>query len=616
MQAVPGYPNLNRRNGTYYLYKRVPQGLLEAFNNRLYVRKSLRTKDLSEAKKKLHKELVLLDEEFDRAREGLRDTLTHAEAKAIAEARLKDKLIEDMALREQGDQQSESLYPSVNQNLEKMLDEEDAGVDTTAFFTDQDATSDFGLSLRGHIKREETVAWLKPHYRQALARQDLSAVSEEVDELSAEHRLDLKHGSESWRNLAREVLGMWVRYIDVLERRNSGDPDEFDLTPPPISSDEEDFAKAVNPTNSAGDGITLDELIGLYIKDPSRSASDRTNKGYEVIYRTIRDVMGADKNVLTITRQDCRAVKDALLKTPVNALQRFPNKDTFEVIKLAEEREAKLLSPATINNRLRNMSALFKWAVREDYMVKNPAADLSVHDPVKARDKRRPFTEDELQKIFSAPLYTGCQSEYKYHLPGNQIIKKGRYWVPLISLWTGMRLGECCQLHCDDVQQIEGVWCLIIKETKDGEGIDEADRKRVKTASGERFVPIHSELEKLGFIKFALSQKNRKHVRLFPELKPSADGYLSNNFSKWFNDKNRFLGKIGLAGQGGTFHSFRHNYRDAMRRAKLDRDTVLALGGWATGETDDNYGNRALSAKDLKQQIEKITYKGLKLPSR
>jgi hypothetical protein len=40
---------------------------------------------------------------------------------------------------------------------------------------------------------------------------------------------------------------------------------------------------------------------------------------------------------------------------------------------------------------------------------------------------------------------------------------------------------------------------------------------------------------------------------LFPEIKPDSVGYLSGSFSKWFNDKRRFLGKLKLTGQ--EFHS-------------------------------------------------------------
>ncbi len=64
----------------------------------------------------------------------------------------------------------------------------------------------------------------------------------------------------------------------------------------------------------------------------------------------------------------------------------------------------------------------------------------------------------QLQAIFNASFYTGCQDdEAGYAKPGPNVIRRGRFWVLLLSLWTAMRLGECCQLRVDDVTKLDGV---------------------------------------------------------------------------------------------------------------------------------------------------------------
>src|SRR3546814_9775514 len=90
----------------------------------------------------------------------------------------------------------------------------------------------------------------------------------------------------------------------------------------------------------------------------------------------------------------------------------------------------------------------------------------------------------------------------------------------------------------------------------------------------------------MGFLAYVASMKEKAESRLFPELKLGANGYYSDPFSKWFNDKGRFLGKIGAKRPGTSFHSFWHNYRDALREADISLERVRALGGWAgnTGE--------------------------------
>lgn len=35
---------------------------------------------------------------------------------------------------------------------------------------------------------------------------------------------------------------------------------------------------------------------------------------------------------------------------------------------------------------------------------------------------------------------------------------QSRFWVPFIAAYSGARLTEICQLHLDDVYQIDGVW--------------------------------------------------------------------------------------------------------------------------------------------------------------
>jgi integrase len=175
-----------------------------------------------------------------------------------------------------------------------------------------------------------------------------------------------------------------------------------------------------------------------------------------------------------------------------------------------------------------------------------------------------------------------------------------------------MRLNECCQLLTSDVRKIDGVWCIIISEDQE-DGGDLGDLKRVKTDAGERFVPVHPELERIGFLNYvAEMREKKKSERLFPDLPSGAHGYYSDPFSKWFSGEDRFLDKLGLRNKLTTFHSLRHNYRDTMREARLSRDVVLQLGGWAGGKTDDDYG-KGLKASTLYREIEKVAYPGLDL---
>ena len=175
-----------------------------------------------------------------------------------------------------------------------------------------------------------------------------------------------------------------------------------------------------------------------------------------------------------------------------------------------------------------------------------------------------------------------------------------------------MRLTECCQLFVSDIQEIDNTPCILINDDPDGDE-DEQDAKRVKTDAGKRYVPVHPELVRIGFLNFVKEKKSPGGRRLFPELKKGADGYYSGPFSKWFNDTNRFLDKAGAKAKGTSFHSFRHNYRDALREADISPQRVRALGGWARGGGAEEIYGGGLKASTLYKEIEKIEYPGLNL---
>lgn len=137
------------------------------------------------------------------------------------------------------------------------------------------------------------------------------------------------------------------------------------------------------------------------------------------------------------------------------------------------------------------------------------------------------------------------------------------------------------------------------------------DEKRVKTNASERIVPVHDELIRCGFLAFAESQRLCGEANLFPELPFGHLGYRSTAISRWFS---RFLEKAGAAAHLTCFHSFRHNFRDALREAKIDREIALVLGGWITdGKSTaiaDNYGN-GYGAATLSEAINAVRFERL-----
>lgn len=82
------------------------------------------------------------------------------------------------------------------------------------------------------------------------------------------------------------------------------------------------------------------------------------------------------------------------------------------------------------------------WAERHyDDVVGSPFKGLQIDIKQRARDDRDPFTIEQLRAIVNAPIYRGCRSASKWKHVGNEVLRdSGQYWVPRISLFSGVRL--------------------------------------------------------------------------------------------------------------------------------------------------------------------------------
>jgi integrase len=291
---------------------------------------------------------------------------------------------------------------------------------------------------------------------------------------------------------------------------------------------------------------------------------------------------------------------------PRHANNKFPKLQMKEAIEAAAKAGGmETISVANVNAYLNKFCSFMNWCVTEEYIDKNPSKGLRVPDLVKKRDKRKSFTTQQLRRIFNAPLYTGCQDDsHGYAKIGTNQPKRARFWVPIIALFTGMRLNEICQLDVADMVKIDGYDCFSISESV----ADQSDIKRLKTASSERIVPVHEELKRIGFMTYVNEQKRSGSKKLFPEILATKDGYRSVHFSKWFS---RFLETCEASEKLTCFHSFRHNFRDAMRNARISKDLALPLGGWTSSSDGspiaDNYGS-GFNAAILSEALNSIKY--------
>lgn len=280
--------------------------------------------------------------------------------------------------------------------------------------------------------------------------------------------------------------------------------------------------------------ITIKELYERYMADPAANRTPKTIQSYQTVYNGLKELLGEDKQIGTLSRDECRLVLETIRFVPANAKKKFPKKSWKQISEIAKKRGMKPMAPLTINKYINRLSAMLNWAIDEELMDKNPAVGLKVADPVDMKDKRLPFSNHQLRKIFSE-----LESRPE---------RKSEYWVPYIALYSGMRLNEICQMNVEDIQQHEGVWCFnITTESKLGP----AD-KHLKTKASERLIPIHPKLMDLGFMRYLKEFESRANSKLFPDIPDGTTGYKSDVFSKTFS---RFLKSIGASIERTSFHS-------------------------------------------------------------
>jgi integrase len=361
-------------------------------------------------------------------------------------------------------------------------------------------------------------------------------------------------------------------------------PDPSTLTPLSPAAPQPPAPPSPSTTRTIGD------VYGRFIADPKHQWSKRTQIAHATTRKWVIEVFGEGTPLAEITRDGCRDFVALLREMPKSAHQRFPNLTITEVIAAAKAKgERRLISTANLNAYVNRFGGVINWAMNEGYLDRNPLKGLKLPDPVRKRDKRNPLSTEQLRRIFNAPIYTGCRDDANgYATPGDQRPRRARFWVPLIALFSGLRLNEICQLEVSDIRTIDGIPCFLVTSGPSQTG----EEKRLKTKASERIVPVHDELIRCGFMAFAESQRICRETNLFPELPLGHLGYRSTAISRWFS---RFLENAGAAAPLTCFHSFRHNFRDGLREAKIDRDVALLLGGWTTDgkgtAVADNYGS-------------------------
>ncbi|WP_223478552.1 site-specific integrase [Oricola indica] len=214
------------------------------------------------------------------------------------------------------------------------------------------------------------------------------------------------------------------------------------------------------------------------------------------------------------------------------------------------------LSAKTLRDKVLVLSAVVKWAIRQNDKTIFPKGDpleaLELPEAQRPDSANRTYTKEQARLVLLASR--------------DQRLAFKR-WMPWLMAYSGMRIGEVSQLERNDLEEFGGHWFLHVRH--DGQG------KTTKTKTS-RVVPIHPAVIREGFIEYA---RGANTALIFPEKRKQ------QSLGEWIR------GDV-LKEESRTpppAHGFRHLFED-LRLGVMSDDVAAYITGRSTGRSSQKYG--------------------------
>tara|TARA_B100001964_G_C14172094_1_gene571970 strand:- start:20 stop:1198 length:1179 start_codon:yes stop_codon:yes gene_type:complete len=189
----------------------------------------------------------------------------------------------------------------------------------------------------------------------------------------------------------------------------------------------------------------ISEVRDEFIRERLLSGfSPKSTREIESTLGDLIEIIG-DKSIGQVSMEDSREFKKTISRLPKHRSQskRYRDLSINEILKLdgVKGQEVK-----NINKLIYRVRIFFKWLKNNyrEYVPENNFEGLTIVSK-KVDKPRSNFTNEELKKIFDTTLYLNNTVRYDRNK-----IKLPKYFIPVLGLFTGMRLDEICQLRLED----------------------------------------------------------------------------------------------------------------------------------------------------------------------
>lgn len=348
----------------------------------------------------------------------------------------------------------------------------------------------------------------------------------------------------------------------------------------------------------------LRELMAFDLANLAGGAKKATpaTRDRHYILTMLIDVLG-DKPVSEVTAEDANAMADVLASWPRNRTKypELAGLPARRVAAMTKKKNLPVIQLSTQHKHIMGLNAFFNWCVKLKAIRENPfhyVRTSRYHEGVPK--KRDIFSAQNLQSLFAPKHLANYMEPHKY-------------WVPLIALFTGMRVNEVSQLYVEDIQSDTEV---------DEDGVEHTihyfditpfrDGQSVKTGYSVRRVPIHARLMELGFERYVADVRASGSTHLFPGL-AWEEGGPGRTLSRWFN-AHHLRRTCGITSSKKSLHCFRHTLTTRCERAHVPKSIIQTINGHSDGQGVDerSYVARG-SLLECKRAMEGLKYPPLDL---
>ncbi|QEW07401.1 site-specific integrase [Nitrincola iocasae] len=355
--------------------------------------------------------------------------------------------------------------------------------------------------------------------------------------------------------------------------------DEAHVEPVSISPEQPNESTPIPEAMCQEETITIEALTARFFADNVAQGvyieGDATYRKYRGYMKNVVEAVGSDTLVHTLTPRRIMEIRNVILRFPKRRNDGGRQHRTLEDL-LADPTVVRIKKDMA-SEYFDRFKAVLDHGCILGYLTSNPADKVKIRK-VKGRtgtgieedDSRHPFSDEDLINILKGYIYHG-----DYDVAPRKLYD-AHFWVPLIAMYTGMRVGEICQLQISDIHTEGKRWHGRVFDQPYIQVCAEHETQRVKNENATRKVPIHPRLIEIGFLDYVAFRKHEarrfEDQRLFRHMRYESSSKWGRVISRWFNGdgekagggyKHRVLDTKDQDGK--VFHSFRHTVMDIFR---------------------------------------------------